>query len=108
MPSGLRHRRTSRSDEFAAGSSMIQTRRAALAQGVVRFSLAANAEHVCAEIMLKHQPKARWRFILISSRFWLTLPGGDQLENFGRRPPLSLGRQILLWRNLGAALLVAD
>ena len=33
--------------------SMIRTRRAALAQSGNRFSLATNAERVCAEIMLK-------------------------------------------------------
>jgi hypothetical protein len=35
------------------GQSMIRTRRAAPAQSVQRFSLATNAERVCAEIMLK-------------------------------------------------------
>jgi hypothetical protein len=34
-----------------------------------RFSLATNAERVCAEIMLKQQAEARWGFIPASSRF---------------------------------------
>jgi len=35
--------------------------------GGYRFSLATNAERVCAEIMLKQQTRA-WRFILESLR----------------------------------------
>jgi len=34
---------------------MIRTRRAAFAQSVKRFSLATNAERVCAEIMRKQK-----------------------------------------------------
>jgi hypothetical protein len=34
---------------------MIRTRRAALAQSGNRFSLATNAERVCAEIMLEYE-----------------------------------------------------
>src|SRR6266699_1482353 len=34
-----------------------------------RFSLATNAERVCAEIMLKQKDRARWRFEEKSSRF---------------------------------------
>src|SRR6476646_3707209 len=34
---------------------MIRTRRAALAQSLQRFSIATNAERVCAEIMRKHK-----------------------------------------------------
>jgi hypothetical protein len=49
--------------------SMIRTRRAALAQSAQRFSLATNAERVCAEIMRNQEPKARWRFNRIASRF---------------------------------------
>ena len=36
-----------------------------------RFSLAANAKGVCAEIMLGQKSKARWRFELIVLRFSL-------------------------------------
>ena len=36
---------------------MIRTRRAALAQSLQRFSIATNAERVCAEIMRKHKIK---------------------------------------------------
>jgi hypothetical protein len=34
-----------------------------------RFSLATNAECVCAEIMLNQESKARWQFIPVPSRF---------------------------------------
>jgi hypothetical protein len=37
--------------------------------GVQRFSLATNAERVCAGIMRKQEAKARRRFNLIPSRF---------------------------------------
>ena len=59
----FRHRADSIIAQDAAGGhvyrlltliqSMIRTRRAALAQSGYRFSLATNAERVCAEIMLK-------------------------------------------------------
>src|ERR1700751_2335349 len=47
---------------------MIRTRRAALAPSVKRFSLATNAERICAEIMLKQESGARWRLNLMPSR----------------------------------------
>jgi hypothetical protein len=46
---------------------MIRTRRAALAQSGNRFSLATNAERVCAEIMLKQRDEIMMRFHLTAS-----------------------------------------
>ena len=59
--------------------------------GVQRFSLATNAERVCAEIMLNQKPGARWRFNLISSRSrscgtTLRDPRGRKIILLGRVP----------------------
>jgi ribosome-associated heat shock protein Hsp15 len=47
---------------------MIRTRRAALAQSGHRFSLATNAERVCAEIMRKRLDKWLWHARVVKAR----------------------------------------